>query len=80
MTLIELMTTDGVTVDGSVMVSPSMISEVEEIGANVRIHMTSGNSYVIDGSSFGGMLNTIEDAKYLKVDRSAAQDAEVTEE
>lgn len=73
MTLIELMITNGVDVEGSVMIAPSHISEVEELGANVRIHMASGNSYVIEGSSFGGMLNTIEDAKYLKVDRTAAE-------
>ena len=72
MTLIELMVDDG-----SVMISPDMISEVEEVGEDVRVHMASGNSYVIKGSSFGGMLNAVEDCKYLKVDRTAA---EVTEE
>ncbi|MGL6099716.1 MAG: hypothetical protein ACRC0G_08810 [Fusobacteriaceae bacterium] len=72
MTLIELMVDDG-----SVMISPDMISEVEEMGENVKVHMASGNSYVVKGNSFGGMLNTIEDCKYLKVDRTAA---EVTEE
>ncbi|MGL5014196.1 MAG: hypothetical protein ACRC6V_07900 [Bacteroidales bacterium] len=77
MTLIELMTTDGVNIDGSVMICPQLISEVEELDSNVRITMSSGNSYVIEGNSFGGMLNTIEDAKYLKVDRTAA---EITEE
>ncbi|MGL5012879.1 MAG: hypothetical protein ACRC6V_01125 [Bacteroidales bacterium] len=82
MTLIELMTTDGVTVDGSVMIAPAFISEVEECGASVRIHMVSGNSYLVEGSSFGGMLNQIEGAQYLKVDRSveAVEDAEITEE
>lgn len=75
---IEMELTDGVQVEGSQMISPAHISEVEELGANVRLHMVSGNSYVVTGDSFGAMLNGIQDAKYLKIDRTPKE--EVVEE
>lgn len=67
MLFVEMQVTDGVSVEGTVMIAPFHISEVEELGANVRLHMTSGNSYVITGASFAASLQTVEDAKYLKI-------------
>ena len=76
MLFIEMELTDGVSAEGSVMIAPMLISEVEESGASVRLHMASGNSYLITGASFAGMLNSIEGAKYLKVNREPVEEVE----
>ena len=64
----ELGTTAGI--EGSVMINMATVSEVEELGDSVRLHMISGNSYVVTGESFGAALTGIEGIKYLKIDRN----------
>lgn len=61
------------------MISPAHVSEVIEHGGHIEIRMASGSSYNVSRSSFGGMLNALEDAKYLKVDRAAADEITETE-
>lgn len=80
MLFIEVELTDGVTVEGSQMISPMHISEVEEVGMNVRFHMASGNSYLVTGETFAAMLNGIEGAKYLKIDRTPKEAVEEVKE
>lgn len=77
MFFVEMQVTDGVEVTGSVMIAPFHISEVEEMGASVRLNMASGNSYVITGASFAAALQNVEGAKYLKI--TTPEDEEVKE-
>ena len=77
MFFVEMQVTNGVEVEGSVMISPAHVTEVEELGMNVRIHMESGNSYVITGASFAAALQTVEGAKYLKITTDTEEVKEV---
>lgn len=64
MTFIEMVLSD---TTASVMISPAHISEVVEMGENVKLHMASGNTYEIVGQTFAAALNAVEGAKYLKI-------------
>lgn len=77
MLFVEMQVSNGVEIEGSVMIAPFHVSEVEEMGANVRLHMTSGNSYVITGASFAAALQTVENAKYLKITTETEEVKEV---
>ena len=70
MILIEMELTDGTAVTGSVMINMATISEVDEAAEGIRLHLISGNSYVVTGESFGAAINGIEGIKYLKIDRN----------
>lgn len=79
MILIEMELGTNTDVEGSVMVNMATISEVEESGESVRLHMISGNSYVVTSASFGAAINGIEGVKYLKIDRNPQEAEEVVE-
>lgn len=78
MILIEMELGTNAGIEGSVMINMNAVSEVEENGESVRLHMISGNSYVVTSASFGAAINGIEGVKYLKIDRSLP-DEEVVE-
>ncbi|MGL5013101.1 MAG: hypothetical protein ACRC6V_02265 [Bacteroidales bacterium] len=68
-------------VEGSVMVNMASISEVEEMESCVRLHMTSGNSYVVTGDTFAAALQAIEGIQYMKITEAPVEgeEEEVTE-
>lgn len=76
MIFVEMELTDGVQTQGSQMISPIHISEVEEMGENVRLHMASGNTYLVTGATFAASLNAFEGAKYLKINREPPKEVE----
>ena len=75
MILIEMELTDGVAVEGSVMINMAAVSEVEENANSVRLHMFSGNSYLVTHQTFGAALNGIEGIKYMKINRNPEAEA-----
>lgn len=77
MLFVEMQVANGEVVEGSVMISPAHISEVEEMGMNVRLGMASGNSYIVTGASFAASLQTVEGARYLKITTEANEAQEV---
>lgn len=77
MLFVEMQVTNGSEIEGSVMISPAHISDIEEMGMNVRLHMESGNSYVITGASFAAALQTVDGAKYLKITTETEEVKEV---
>lgn len=79
MTFIEMELTDGASITGTTMISLSHISEVEELGANVRLHMSSGNNVLITGMSFGAALNAVEGVKYMKMSKPETEEVREVE-
>lgn len=81
MILMEMNLTDGVTVEGSQMINMSAISEVEEMETCVRLHMLSGNSYLVTGETFAAAINSVEGFNYMKIKTDEPVEAveEVTE-
>lgn len=65
--------------EGTQMISMQHISEIEEMGENVRLFMASGNSYVITGESFASGVNTVEGFHYLKMKTEEQLAAEAAE-
>ncbi|MGL5015044.1 MAG: hypothetical protein ACRC6V_12280 [Bacteroidales bacterium] len=56
----------GEMAQGTQMISLQHISEVEEMGDEVRLHMSSGNSYVVTTETFHAAIASVDGLSYLK--------------
>lgn len=52
--------------EGTQMIALQHISEVSEEGEAVRLHMSSGNSYVVTTETFHAAIASVEGFSYLK--------------
>lgn len=64
--------------EGTQMISLQHISEVEELGEAVRIHMSSGNSYVVTTETFQAAIASVDGLSYLKF-RTEGEEVDNTE-